>query len=196
MLHAIRSPGILSCHRYPVGSLLSFRWRALVSSGHALQGQTCQDLATYNIKHSFSQRKPGRFPKLPDRFFLDTPLCSTDRSFLRPGRFIFLLLFDSVFQRQEVGISAFHTTPPPYFTKPFPAPKLPISHYFSHFATTNFLALRNSNMHNSALHSPSQTCYYFFITFTTIECHFYTNKPTKWAVGKFISLALARSTRN
>ena len=95
------APGILSCHRYPVGSLLSFRWRALVSSGHALQGQTCQDLATYNIKHSFSQRKPGRFPKLPDRFFLDTPLCSTDRSFLRPGRFIFLLLFDSVFQTQE-----------------------------------------------------------------------------------------------
>ena len=94
-------PRILSCHRYPVGSLLSFRWRALVSSGHALQGQTCQDLATYNIKHSFSQRKAGRFPKLPDRFFLDTPLCSTDRSFLRPGRFIFLLLFDSVFQRQE-----------------------------------------------------------------------------------------------
>ena len=96
-----KPPHILSCHRYPVGSLLSFRWRALVSSGHALQGQTCQDLATYNIKHSFSQRKPGRFPKLPDRFFLDTPLCSTDRSFLRPGRFIFLLLFDSVFQRQE-----------------------------------------------------------------------------------------------
>jgi hypothetical protein len=93
--------GILSCHRYPVGSLLSFRWRALVSSGHALQGQTCQDLATYNIKHCFSRRKPGRFPKLPDRFFLDTPLCSSDRSFLRPGRFIFLLLFDSVFQRQE-----------------------------------------------------------------------------------------------
>ena len=96
----------------------------------------------------------------------------------------------------QLEISAFHTGPSPYFTKPFPAPKLPISHYFSHFATTNFLALRNSNMHNSALHSPSQTCYYFFITFTTIECHFYTNKPTKWAVGKFISLALARSTRN
>jgi len=99
----LKPPGILSCHRYSVGSLLSFRWRALVSSrsGHALQGQTCQDLATYNIKHSFSQRKPGRFPKLPDRFFLVTPLCSTDWSFLRPGRFIFLLLFDSVFQRQE-----------------------------------------------------------------------------------------------
>ena len=70
MLHAYSEPpGILSCHRYPVGSLLSFRWRALVSSGHALQGQTCQDLATYNIKHSFSQRKPGLSPKLPDRFF-------------------------------------------------------------------------------------------------------------------------------
>ena len=95
-----------------------------------------------------------------------------------------------------VGISAFHTTPPPYFTKPFPAPKLPISHYFSHFATTNFLALRNSNMHNSALHSPSQTCYYFLLLSLQLSAIFYTNKPTKWAVGKFISLALARSTRN
>ena len=97
-----RSPlRILSCHRYPVGRLLSFLLRALVSSGHTLQGQTCQDLA---IKHSFHQRKPDRFPKLTDRFFWtlhSTPHLKTDRSFLRPGRFILLLLFDNYFQRQE-----------------------------------------------------------------------------------------------
>ena len=58
------SPRILSCHRYPVGRLLSFLLRALVFSGHTLQGQTWQDLA---IKHSFHQRKFSRFPKLTDR---------------------------------------------------------------------------------------------------------------------------------
>ena len=61
------TPRILSCHRFPsCKALLSFLLRALVTSGHALEGQTCQDLA---IKHSFHQRKPGRFPKLTDRFF-------------------------------------------------------------------------------------------------------------------------------
>ena len=69
-------PRILSCHRYPVGRLLSFLLWALVSSGHALLGQTYGDLA---IKHLVG------FPSYPTGFSghstpLNRPVISSTRS--------------------------------------------------------------------------------------------------------------------
>ena len=54
-------PHILLCHWYPVGRLLSFLLWVLVSSGHALQGQTCHD-QNLAIKHSFTKENLVSFP--------------------------------------------------------------------------------------------------------------------------------------